>query len=93
MEKPSSFPVMYKVGNVGIFVLLTTARNRSVCQEFCPQGGGVHGGGHAWQRRACMAGGMCSRGACMARGHAYLGAYMAGGHVWQGGLHGRGFAW
>ena len=41
---------------------------RSVCQEFCPQGtmhgrGGMHGGGHVWQRgvhgsRVCMAGGM-----------------------------------
>ena len=28
----------------------------SVCQEFCPRGGGVHGRGHALQG-ACMAGG------------------------------------
>ena len=40
------------------------------------------GGGHAWQRGACM-----TRGACMAGG-------MCGrGHVWQGGLHGRGHVW
>ena len=53
----------------------------SVCQEFCPRGGG---GG--------MVGGMHGRGACMAVG----GACMAvGGHAWQwGGIHGSGgHAW
>ena len=44
-------------------------------------GGGMHGGGHAWQgdmhgRGVCMAEGMCGRGACMA-----------------GGMCGRGHAW
>ena len=29
------------------------------------------GGGHAWQRGACMAGGHVWQGVCMARGHAW----------------------
>ena len=48
----------------------------SVCQEFCPQGGGhawlevCVAGGHAWQegmrvRGACVAGDVHGRGACM----------------------------
>ena len=39
---------------------------RSVCQEFCPQGGGVHGSGGG---EACVAGGMRGRGACVAGGY------------------------
>ena len=59
---------------------------RSVCQEFCPQGG------------VCMAGGMCGSGTCMAggmhgRGYAWRGRHAwQGGHVWGvpgGGVHGR----
>ena len=61
-------PPATKLGQGNIF--------RSVCQEFCPQGGacvagGMHGGGmhgrghvwwgHAWQG-ACMVGRMCGRG-------------------------------
>ena len=53
------------------------------------------GGGHAWrrgcawQKGACMAGGMHGRRTCMAggmcgRGHAWQRACMAGGHVWWG---------
>ena len=52
---------------------------RSVCQEFCPRGGG------AWCGvGACMAGGMHSRG------HEWQGV-----HVWQGVcmVGGRGCAW
>ena len=51
-------------------------------------GGGVHGGGHAWQWGACVAGGV--------HGGAYMvGACMAGGMwgVCMGGMHGRGHAW
>ena len=59
----------------------------SVCQEFCPQGGGWGGRGggmHGWDMYG--------------RGHVWLGAYMAGGMhgrgcVWQGGMHGGGCAW
>ena len=79
---------------------------RSVCQEFCPQGGawqmvcvggmhsgGMHGRWHVWY------GVMCGRGhawweACMA------GACMAGQHAWwggaceaEGGMHGRVHVW
>ena len=76
-------PPATKLGQCNIF--------RSVCQEFCPQGGsawqgGVHGrggmcgGGDMHGRRACM-GGMCGGG-------------MHGrGHAWQGDIHGRGCAW
>ena len=61
---------------------------RSVCQEFCPQGG-MHGkGGHAWWG-ACV-GGMCGREACVVGGCAWWGVCMAGGHAWQGGMHHRG---
>ena len=70
-------PPAMKLGQGNIF--------RSVCQEFCPQGVGVHGrggmhvaGGHVWQGHVWQ-GGMYGRGACV-----------AGGHVWQGGVHGRG---
>ena len=77
-----------KLGQSNIF--------RSVCQEFCPQGG------HAWRgvggvqgrrvmcgRGACIAGGMCGRGlwqgACMVGGCAWWGACMAGGVCMAGG--------
>ena len=67
---------------------------RSVCQEFCPQGG------HAWQggirgrgpcmAGACVAGRACMVGGCMAERCAWQrGVHgrgcMAGGHTWQGG--------
>ena len=80
---------------------------RSVCQEFCPQGGGACvAGGHAWpggmyQGHAwwgvCMAGGMYG-GACMAggmhgRGCAWLGGMHGGGHVWWGHACLGGCAW
>ena len=77
-------PPAAKLGQGNIF--------RSVCQEFCPRGGGcawrggvrqggMHGGGGA-----CMAGGhMHGRGV-----HAWQGVCMAGGYVWQGGMHGMG---
>ena len=55
---------------------------RSVCQEFCLQGG------HAWQG-ACMAGGR----ACVAGGHAWQGACVVGGACMAGGVHGRGHVW
>ena len=88
-------------------MLIFTARKRSlgqgnvlssVCQGFCPQGGGVHGrgacvaGGHAWQGGMHGGGGHVWQGACMAggmrgRGHdAWLGegdVHGRGGHVWQ----------
>ena len=48
----------------------------SMCQEFCPQGGG----GHVWQGGACMAG-----------KHAWWGECMVGvGGMCGGGMHGRG---
>ena len=52
-------PPATKLGQGNIF--------RSMCQEFCPRGGGacMAARGHAWQA-ACMAGGMCGRGACVA---------------------------
>ena len=34
----------------------------------CMRGRGCVAGGHVWQERVCMAGGMCCRGACMAGG-------------------------
>ena len=81
--------------------VIFTARNegnifRSVCQEFCPLGGGGRGGVHG--RRACMTGGacvvggMCGRTVCMVgcvaggvhrRGHAWHGVCMVG-CAWQG---------
>ena len=57
----------------------------------------VHGGGgHVWQRGACMVKGACmanggyawQRGVCVAKG-----TCVAGGHAWQGGMHGKGCAW
>ena len=52
---------------------------RSVCQEFCLQGGACMAGEHEWQG-ACMEGGR----ACVAGGHALQGACVVGG------MHGRG---
>ena len=88
-----------------VFLLPTTKLGqgnifRSMCQQFCPQGG------HAWLHRgACMVlfGGVCVvlfRGACMVlfgracvvlfRGDAW---FYLGGHAWfySGGMHG--FIW
>ena len=71
--KKEFLPPTTKLGQGNIF--------RSVCQEFCTQGGGVvHGREHAWDG-ACVA---CV--ACVA----WQGAYMAGLCVWQGeGMHVR----
>ena len=48
---------------------------RSMCQEFCTQGGG------------CGRGGMCGRGVCMAEGACMAGgcAWQGEGHAWRGG--------
>ena len=79
-------PPATKLGQGNIF--------RSMCQEFCPQGG-KHGRGACVARvvcvswGACMAGGVHGRGACMAGGHAWKGACMVGGVHGRGGLHGR----
>ena len=77
-------PPATKLGQGNIF--------RSVCQEFCPQGGGgMCSGGHAWQGvcvvGACMAGGVgtCMAGACIVGRHAWW-----GGACVAGGMHGRG---
>ena len=71
-----SLPPATKLGQGNIF--------RSVCQEFCPWGGGmhgrggayvaggVHGIGHAWQ-------GVCMAGGCAWWGCAWQGACLAGG--------------
>ena len=87
-------PPATKLGQGNIF--------RSVCQEFCPQGGACVVGG------ACMAGGVCGGGmhgrgswdmhgrgmhsgeACMVGGHVWQGACMAGEHAWKGCVCGRG---
>ena len=59
----------------------------SMCQEFCPRGGGgMHG------REACMV------GSCMAGRHAWWGACIVGGmhgrgHVWRQDMHGGGCVW
>ena len=77
-------PPATKLGQGNIF--------RSVCQEFCPQGGGsMHGRGACMAGGVCMVGGMHGReGVCMAGGHAWWGgACVAGG--W--GMCGRGHAW
>ena len=63
---------------------------RSMCQEFCPQGG-MHGKGvcmpgqHVWQG-VCVAGGMCGRGRVWQAGWR---ACMVGGHAWQAGGRGQ----
>ena len=69
---------------------------RSVCQEFCPQGGGVHGRvawggggwGHAWwggvHGRGHAWQGHAWQGDMCDRGRAWQGACMAGGHAWCG---------
>ena len=70
-------PPTTKLGQGNIF--------RSVCQEFCLQGGtcvagGVHG------RGTCMAGrGLYSRGTCVVGG-----MHGRGRCAWQGSMHGRG---
>ena len=52
---------------------------RSVCQEFCPQGGGgMCGKGGMCGRRACMAGDTCVVGVCV-----WQGCVCGGGHAWQ----------
>ena len=64
----------------------------SICQGFCPQGGGMHG------RGVCMAGGGVWQGACMAGGMHGGGVHGRGvmhgrGVCMAGGMHGRGHAW
>ena len=82
-----SLPPETKLGQGNIF--------RSLCQEFCPQEGGMHGRGRcAWQG-ACMvggvAGGMHGRG-CMIGGGVAGRACVAGGMCGRG-VHGREHAW
>ena len=73
-------PPATKLGQGNIF--------RSVCQEFCPQGGHVWQGGHAWQGTAWQ-GGVRGKGACMAgRGCAWQGVCVVGGGMCGGGVHG-----
>ena len=77
------------------FLRLITVRNSScgevvftsVCQEFCPRGGGggVHGGGHVWQG-VCMVGGCVWQG-MHGGGCVWQGVCMTGGHMWWGGMH------
>ena len=60
---------------------------RSVCQEFCP-----HGGGHAWLQGACVVvwGGGGGSACVVARGHVWLPGGMHGcrGLYGCGGVHG-----
>ena len=90
-----SLPPATKLGQGNIF--------RSICQEFCPGGGGHAWQGGAWQGGTCLVGGVHGRGdvhgkeACVARGHAWRGACMIGGACvagmgacMAGGMHGKG---
>ena len=70
----------------------------SVCGRRACMAGGVHGGGHVWQRGGMhgrgafvavgwVAGeGMCDRG-CAWWGRCMAGGMHGGGHVWQGGMY------
>ena len=87
--------------------ILITARKRSLGQgniftSVCHSvygvwGGGMHGGGHAWQGGGCAWQGGMHGGGVHGRGHVWQGAYMAGGacvagegeHACQGGMHWR----
>ena len=82
MRRTKGVKVQYHPSHLHFFSLFITARKRSLdqsnifrsmCQSFCPGGGG---------RGKCMAGGcvLQGRGVCVAGMH-------GGEHAWQGGMH------
>ena len=76
-----SLPPPTKLGQGNIF--------RSVCQEFCPQGGGMYGRGECMARGGMCVwwGGMHGRGGICGRGCAWQGGACVAYGQWAGGTH------